>query len=95
MSPSGIIPRKGKYTVKTRLVDDDNNKWLDDFEWGEYPAALAYSARSSMLTPLLSLQDCQGVVNVMRARPSLSLRESSRERGLFEIDDEMLPTYFT
>ncbi|RSH77620.1 uncharacterized protein EHS24_003180 [Apiotrichum porosum] len=32
-SPSGMLARSGSYTVKTRIVDDDNNKWLNDFEW--------------------------------------------------------------
>lgn len=30
-----MLARSGSYTVKTRIVDDDNNKWLNDFEWSE------------------------------------------------------------
>ncbi|CAK9780652.1 E set domain-containing protein [Cutaneotrichosporon oleaginosum] len=32
-SPSGMLARSGSYAVRTRIVDDDGNKWLDDFEW--------------------------------------------------------------
>lgn len=34
-SPSGMLARSGTYSVKTRIMDDDGNKWLDDFEWSE------------------------------------------------------------
>jgi len=33
-SPSGMLARSGSYAVKSRLIDDDKQVWLD-FEWGE------------------------------------------------------------
>ncbi|GMK53705.1 hypothetical protein CspeluHIS016_0102910 [Cutaneotrichosporon spelunceum] len=32
-SPTGRLARSGSYAVRTRIIDDDGNKWLDDFEW--------------------------------------------------------------
>ncbi|BEJ14056.1 hypothetical protein CspHIS471_0312300 [Cutaneotrichosporon sp. HIS471] len=32
-SPTGMLARSGSYAVRTRIIDDDGNKWLDDFEW--------------------------------------------------------------
>lgn len=32
-----MLARSGAYSVKTRIIDDDNNKWLDDFEWCKSP----------------------------------------------------------
>jgi hypothetical protein len=34
-SPSGMLARSGSYTVRSRVIDDDNHVWLD-FEWGEW-----------------------------------------------------------
>jgi Rho GDP-dissociation inhibitor len=28
-----MLARSGSYAVRTRIVDDDGNKWLDDFDW--------------------------------------------------------------
>ena len=33
-SPSGMLARSGSYAVKSRLIDDDKQVWLD-FEWGQ------------------------------------------------------------
>lgn len=30
-----MLARSGSYAVRTRILDDDGNKWLDDFEWSE------------------------------------------------------------
>lgn len=42
-SPSGMLARSGSYAVKSRLIDDDKQVWLD-FEWGQ-------------LSPLLYTED--------------------------------------
>lgn len=30
-----MLARSGSYAVRSRLIDDDNNVWID-VEWGEY-----------------------------------------------------------
>lgn len=32
-----MLARSGSYAVKSRLIDDDKQVWLD-FEWGKLPA---------------------------------------------------------
>lgn len=36
-----MLARTGTYAVKTRIIDDDGAKWLDDFEWSEYELCLS------------------------------------------------------
>lgn len=38
-SPSGMLARSGSYAVKSRLIDDDKQVWLD-FEWGQLSISL-------------------------------------------------------
>lgn len=44
-SPSGMLARSGSYAVKSRLIDDDKQVWLD-FEWGQLPLSSIWMNRA-------------------------------------------------
>jgi hypothetical protein len=60
-SPSGMLARSGSYAVKSRLIDDDKQVWLD-FEWGE----LVHSGHGRMKLTT-RIQARQGVVDTLHA----------------------------
>jgi len=51
-----MLARSGSYAVKSRLIDDDKQVWLD-FEWGKLSQVL----ETRQLT--IRIQACQRVVD--------------------------------
>ena len=51
-----MLARSGSYAVKSRLIDDDKQVWLD-FEWGKLHLAVAH-----VWQLIIRIQTRQGVV---------------------------------
>lgn len=75
-SPSGMLARSGSYAVKSRLIDDDKQVWLD-FEWGQL-STLQYH-RGFELTN--RIQASQGMVDCI-AFGMMIATSCTRTRGI-------------
>jgi hypothetical protein len=57
-----MLARSGSYAVKSRLIDDDKQVWLD-FEWGKL--LHSFHGRSKLT---IRIQARQGVVDMLHVR---------------------------
>jgi hypothetical protein len=53
-----MLARSGSYAVKSRLIDDDKQVWLD-FEWGKLAHPVHWNSEL-----IVRIQACQGVVDL-------------------------------